>query len=160
MRTDSVRIAGTALDEAREWIGQQFPADLPPAPVEYAVGSKAQDAHEAIRPSNVFLAPDAIKPSLTNEQYRLYKLIWSRFLACQMTAAVYDGVTVDTAAGGYVFRAKHESMKFPGFMAVYVEGRDDDGEADESPLPELIEGDRAALEDIKKEQKFTQPPPR
>jgi DNA topoisomerase-1 len=161
MRTDSLRLSEEALAEARDFIVKRYgEAFYPGAPTRYKTREGAQDAHEAIRPSDVTLAPDSIKSDLTSEQYRLYKLIWSRFLACQMSAAVYDSVTVDTAAAGYVFRANHSAVKFQGFMAVYVEGRDDGGEDDESPLPELAEGDPAKLEDIKQEQKFTQPPPR
>ena len=122
--------------------------------------SGAQDAHEAIRPTHVDLDPERIKGSLTKEQYRLYKLIWSRFLASQMANAIFDTVSIDTECAGHIFRATHQSMRFPGFIAVYEEGRDDEGEAVGSPLPDLQEGEQATASKIEKEQHFTQPPAR
>ena len=104
--------------------------------------------------------PERIQSSLTKEQYRLYKLIWSRFLASQMANAVYDTVAIDTTCAGHTFRSSHQSMKFAGFIAVYEEGRDDEAEVVESPLPDLQEGENATIADIKKEQHFTQPPAR
>ncbi|MDR1217405.1 MAG: type I DNA topoisomerase, partial [Oscillospiraceae bacterium] len=161
MRTDSLRLSEDALADAKQYITDNFGADYHPGqPTRYKTKSGAQDAHEAIRPSSVSITPDKIKSSVTNDQYRLYKLIWSRFLACQMKPALYDSLTVDALSAGYVFRANHQALKFQGFMAIYVEGRDDDGEEATKPLPELLEGDGAKLEGIKSEQKFTQPPPR
>ena len=106
------------------------------------------------------LDPERIRGSLTNDQYRLYKLIWSRFLASQMANAVYDTVSIDTECSGHLFRSNHQSMKFPGFIAVYEEGRDEEAEAVGSPLPDLREGDKALATKIEKEQHFTQPPAR
>src|SRR5690606_36346262 len=112
------------------------------------------------RPANVFITPEKIRGSVTNDQYRLYRLIWSRFIASQMKNALYDSVTVDVESAGYTFRATNSVIKFAGFTAVYEEGRDDEKEEDTSPLPDLEVGENLALEDVKKEQKFTQPPPR
>jgi DNA topoisomerase-1 len=161
MRTDSLRLSDEALGDAKRYITENFGSDYHPGqPNRYKTKSGAQDAHEAVRPSSVFITPDRIRQSVSNDQYRLYKLIWSRFLACQMKPAIYDSLTVDAISAGYVFRANHSALKFAGFMAVYTEGRDDEGDEDTRPLPELEEGDGARLEDIKSEQKFTQPPPR
>ena len=120
----------------------------------------AQDAHEAIRPSDVNLTPEQVKKDLTSEQYRLYKLIWSRFLACQMSAAVYDSVSIEVESTGYQFRANHSSVKFNGFTAVYEESRDEDEEAPQSPLPDLKEGEELKLNELTPAQHFTQPPAR
>ena len=161
MRTDSLRLSEDALAEAGSYIKSRYgDSYYPGSPRRFKTKAGAQDAHEAIRPSSVALAPDEIKASLTNEQYRLYKLIWSRFLASQMSEAIYDSMTIDAVSAGYLFRARNESVKFPGFMAVYVEGTDTDEEEPDSPLPELKQGSEAALKDTKKEQKFTQPPAR
>ncbi len=161
MRTDSLRLSDEAMNAAASFIKGRYGK-------EYYYGkhhvfktkSGAQDAHEAIRPTNVDLDPEKIQGSLTKEQYRLYKLIWSRFLASQMANAVYDTVSIDTSCEGHVFRSTHQSVKFAGFLAVYEEGRDEEDEATGSPLPDLKQGDTAACRDIKKEQHFTQPPAR
>ena len=126
----------------------------------YKSKGNAQDAHEAIRPSDVNLVPEDIKKDLTSEQFRLYKLIWSRFLACQMASAVYDSVSIEAQSAGYTFRASHSELKFSGFTAVYEEGRDDEEEAPQSPLPDLREGEPLELKETRKEQHFTQPPAR
>ncbi|SHH63705.1 DNA topoisomerase-1 [Sporobacter termitidis DSM 10068] len=161
MRTDSLRISEEALSDAKTLITNQYgPSYYPGSPTRYKTKNTAQDAHEAIRPSNVFITPDKIKNSVTSDQYKLYRLIWSRFISCQMTSAVYDSVTVDVVSAGYVFRATNSVVKFSGFTAVYEEGRDDDREENNSPLPDLEEGEPLKLEDIKKEQKFTSPPSR
>ncbi|MDR2420802.1 MAG: type I DNA topoisomerase [Oscillospiraceae bacterium] len=161
MRTDSLRLSEDALADAARFIKARYGADYYPGqPTRFKAGAGSQDAHEAIRPSYVELAPDDIKPSLTGDQYRLYKLIWSRFLASQMSEAVYDSMTIDAVSAGYLFRAKNEFVKFPGFMAVYVEGADTEEEKLETPLPALGEGSAAELLGTKREQKFTQPPPR
>ena len=161
MRTDSLRLSEEALADAKKLIVDQFGSSYHPGtPARYKTKSTAQDAHEAIRPSDVFLTPDKVKSSLTSDQYKLYRLVWSRFVACQMTSAVYDSVTVDVVSAGYIFRATNSVIKFSGFTAVYEEGRDDEREEKVSPLPELEEGEPLALEDIKKEQKFTSPPSR
>jgi len=161
MRTDSLRVSDEATRDARDYITKEYGSGFyPPAPNKYKSKSNAQDAHEAIRPSNVFLTPDKIKSSVTSEQYKLYRLIWSRFVASQMSAAVYDSVTADIESAGYIFRASHSKIIFPGFTAVYEEGNDEEKEQKQSPLPDLKEGDKLNLEDIHQEQKFTQPPAR
>ncbi len=161
MRTDSLRISEEAIASARGFIEARYGKQYrPDSPRRYKTKGNAQDAHEAIRPSDVNLTPDQIKKSLTSEQYRLYKLIWSRFLASQMSAAVYDSVTIEVESAGYQFRANHSSIKFSGFTAVYEEGRDEDEEAPQSPLPDLKEGELLKLNDLVNEQHFTQPPAR
>ena len=161
MRTDSLRISEEAIASARGFIESRYgKAYRPESPRRYKTKGNAQDAHEAIRPSDVNLTPEQIKKSLTSEQYRLYKLIWSRFLASQMSAAVYDSVTIEVESAGYQFRANHSSIKFSGFTAVYEESRDEDEEAPQSPLPDLKEGEQLKLNDLVNEQHFTQPPAR
>ena len=161
MRTDSLRIAPEALAEAAEFIKRRYGAAYYYGkPHVFKTKGGAQDAHEAIRPTHVHLDPEQIRGSLTAEQYRLYKLIWSRFLASQMANAVYDTVAIDATCAGHVFRATHSSLRFAGFIAVYEEGRDEDEDAAGSPLPDLQVGEKANAVDIKKEQHFTQPPAR
>lgn len=161
MRTDSLRISDEALDGAKQFIQSRYGAEYYPEKTRvFKSKSGAQDAHEAIRPSDVNLTPESIKKDLTGEQYRLYKLIWSRFLACQMAAAVYDSVSIEVESAGYSFHASHSSLKFAGFTAVYEEGRDDEGETVQSPLPDLVEGEGLELQELKPEQHFTQPPVR
>ena len=161
MRTDSLRLSDEATAAARDFIlsryGEQY---YPGKPRVYKTKSGAQDAHEAIRPSNVHLTPEDIKKSLTAEQYKLYKLIWSRFLACQMASAVYDSVSIEVESAGYTFRATHSSLKFSGYTAVYVEGKDEDDETFQSPLPDLKEGEPLELKGLTPDQHFTQPPSR
>ena len=161
MRTDSLRLSDEATAAAKDFIIDRYGKDYYPGkPRQYKAKSGAQDAHEAIRPSEVRLDPESIRKDLTAEQYKLYKLIWSRFLACQMASAVYDSVSIDVEGGGYIFRANHSSMKFSGFTAVYEESRDDEEEAPQSPLPDLKEGERVKEETFTPEQHFTQPPAR
>ena len=161
MRTDSLRLSEEAMAAAGEFIKNRYgKAYYYGKPHAFKTKSAAQDAHEAIRPTHVELDPERIQSSLTKDQYRLYKLIWSRFLASQMANAVYDTVAIDTQCAGHTFRSTHQSLKFSGFIAVYEEGRDEEGEAVGSPLPDLQEGDKAVPSDIKKEQHFTQPPAR
>ena len=161
MRTDSLRLSDEAMAAAADFIKARYGASYYYGKFHvFKTKSGAQDAHEAIRPTHVELDPEQIKSSLTREQYRLYKLIWSRFLASQMANAVFDTVSIDTECAGHIFRASHQSMRFPGFIAVYEEGRDDDGEAVGSPLPDLEEGEQATASKIEKEQHFTQPPAR
>ncbi|OUN07685.1 DNA topoisomerase I [Flavonifractor sp. An92] len=162
MRTDSLRLSDEATAAARDFILGRYGQDYYPGKARtFKTKSGAQDAHEAIRPSDVRLTPEDIKKDLTAEQYRLYKLIWSRFLACQMSPAVYDSVTIDVESAGYHFRANHSSLKFSGYTAVYVEGKDEDDEVlRQSPLPDLSEGERVALAGKQKDQHFTQPPSR
>ncbi len=161
MRTDSLRISDEAVSAAREFILGRYGADYYPAQTRrFKTKAGAQDAHEAIRPSNVFLTPEQLKGDLTSEQYRLYRLIWSRFLACQMANAVYDSVAVEITAAGHAFRAASSSMKFSGYTAVYEEGRDEEKEEKESALPGLSEGQSLFCKGFDKEQHFTQPPTR
>ena len=161
MRTDSLRISDIALNDAKDFINGRYGSMYyAGTPRRFKTKNTAQDAHEAIRPSNVFITPEDIKSSVTSDQYKLYRLIWSRFVACQMAAAIYDSVSVDAVSAGYVFRANHSVQKFAGYNAVYEEGRDDDNEEKNSPLPDLEAGMALGLEDIHKEQKFTQPPAR
>ena len=161
MRTDSLRLSDEATAAARDFILARYGSDYYPGkPRVYKTKSGAQDAHEAIRPSDVRLTPEDIRKDLTAEQYRLYKLIWSRFLACQMASAVYDSVAIEVESAGYTFRANHSALKFSGYTAVYVEGRDEDEEAPQSPLPDLREGEGLRLLKSDREQHFTQPPTR
>ena len=161
MRTDSLRLSDEAMAAAASYIKSRYGKEYYYGKFHvFKTKSGAQDAHEAIRPTHVELDPEKIQKSLTKEQYKLYKLIWSRFLASQMANAVYDTVSIDTECAGHVFRSNHQSMKFPGFIAVYEEGKDDEQEQNGAPLPQLTEGDRANCLDIRKEQHFTQPPAR
>ena len=159
MRTDSLRLSEEALNAARTFIETRYGTEYyPPQTRRYKSKGNAQDAHEAIRPSDVNLVPDEIKKSLTAEQYKLYKLIWSRFLACQMANAVYDSIAIDSESAGYVFRATRSSLKFSGYKAVYEDDRDEEGV--QSPLPDLKEGEPLDLKGLKPGQHFTQPPAR
>ena len=161
MRTDSLRLSDEAMAAAADFIRHRYGTQYYYGKFHvFKTKNGAQDAHEAIRPTHVELDPEAIRGSLTAEQYKLYKLIWSRFLASQMANAVYDTVSIDTECAGHTFRSSHQSMKFAGFIAVYEEGRDDEDEAVGSPLPDLQVGEQANIADIKKEQHFTQPPAR
>ena len=161
MRTDSLRLSDEAVAAARAFAGARYGQEyLPEAPRQFKAKAGAQDAHEAIRPSNVALTPENVRKSLTQEQYRLYKLIWSRFLACQMASAVYDSVNIEVTSAGYTFRASRSEVKFPGFLAVYEEGKDEEGGEIQTRLPNLQEGEPLTLGETKPEQKFTQPPAR
>ncbi len=161
MRTDSLRLSDEAMAAAKSFITTRYGKNYHYGSFHvFKTKSGAQDAHEAIRPTHVELDPEKIQSSLTKEQYRLYKLIWSRFLASQMANAVYDTVAIDTQCNRHTFRSTHQSVKFPGFLAVYEEGRDDETEAAGTPLPDLQEGDQATASEIKPEQHFTQPPVR
>ncbi len=161
MRTDSLRLSDEATAAAGRFITARYGREYYPGkPRVYKAREGAQDAHEAIRPSSVDLTPEDIKKDLTSEQYRLYRLIWSRFLACQMSSAVYDSVTIEAVSAGYRFRATHSAVKFAGYMAVYVEGKDEEDEEFQSPLPDLKEGESLDLRDLKPQQHFTQPPAR
>ena len=161
MRTDSLRLSEEALASAKDFIHSRYGASYyPPQTRRFKTKGSAQDAHEAIRPSDVTLVPEDIKKDLTTEQFRLYKLIWSRFLACQMANAIYDSVSIDCTSAGYIFRASHSALKFSGFTAVYEEGKDDEDEVVQSPLPDLKEGEKLDLKNVKKDQHFTQPPAR
>ncbi len=168
MRTDSTRISDEAVREVRDLIGETWGGDyLPDKPVFYRNKKSAQDAHEAIRPTSVRVTPESIKKHLEEDQFRLYELIWRRFVACQMTAAVYDQTTFEVEAGPYGYRANGSQMKFSGFLSVYEvslveekKGDEDDEEAKEGLLPDLKEGETLSLKDLNPEQHFTQPPPR
>ena len=161
MRTDSLRLSDEAMDAAASFIRSRYgDAYYYGKHHVFKTKSGAQDAHEAIRPTDVFLDPERIRDSLSKEQYKLYKLIWSRFLATQMANALFDTVSIDTQCAGHTFRSSHQSLRFAGFIAVYEEGRDDETEAVGSPLPDLQVGDRANASAIQKEQHFTQPPAR
>jgi DNA topoisomerase-1 len=168
MRTDSVNVAQSALDEAREYIKSKLADGMLPAEARvHKTRSKlAQEAHEAIRPTSVFREPDALRGHLTQEQYRLYDLIWKRFLASQMSSAVFDVTTVDvdaqaTSKPKYRFRASGQRLKFAGFLSLYRAGQDEDEvDEDRQPLPELTAGDLLDLLRLIPEQHFTQPPPR
>ena len=161
MRTDSLRLSDEAMAAAAAFIRKRYGESYYYGKFHvFKTKSGAQDAHEAIRPTHVELDPEMIRGSLTPEQYKLYKLIWSRFLASQMANAVFDTVSIDTECAGHLFRSSHQSMKFAGFIAVYEEGRDEEDEATGSPLPDLQVGEKASIADIKKEQHFTQPPAR
>ena len=161
MRTDSLRLSEEALSAARTFIQSRYGKQYYPEKTRrFKSKGGAQDAHEAIRPSDVNLTPEDLKKSLTADQYRLDKLIWGRFLACQMAGAVYDSVTIEVESAGYRFRASHSSVKFNGFTAVYEESRDEDEEAPQSPLPDLKEGEALKLNGLTPGQHFTQPPAR
>jgi DNA topoisomerase I len=167
MRTDSTRVSPEAIQSARKYIQSKLGKNyLPESPNTFKSKKDAQDAHEAIRPSDPDIHPDAIRKYLSDEQYRLYKLIWQRFIASQMLAAVYDQTTVDIVAKadrGYDFRVTGSVLKFDGFLKVYEESKDKKDEDDESlanRLPALEPGDRLALNELKPEQHYTEPPPR
>ncbi len=161
MRTDSLRLSNDAMSAAADYICSRYGKEYYYGKFHtYKTKSGAQDAHEAIRPTHVELDPERLQSSLTREQYRLYKLIWSRFLASQMANAVYDTVSIDTQCAGHTFRSTHQSLKFAGFIGLYEEGKDEDTETADTPLPDLQEGDQAIAADMKKQQHFTQPPAR
>lgn len=162
IRTDSTRISETAEHEADAFITANYGAEYVPSEKRrVAPKGRAQDAHEAIRPTSVQRQPDSVKQFLSRDQYRLYKLIWERFVASQMSPAVIDTTSVDVGAGRYIFRATGSIIKFPGFMQVYIEGRDDEDDGNEEKiLPELQAGDQLNLLTLVPNQHFTQPPPR
>jgi DNA topoisomerase I len=162
MRTDSTRIADEAAQEALTWIKEKFGKDYAiDQPRVFINKNKAQDAHEAIRPTSVYHTPEKVKPYLSKDQLSLYTMIWQRFVASQMAQALIDQKTLSIAAGGYTFTASGSSVKFPGFMAVY-QSADDEAESSKKsqPLPELEEKSVLALLAIDPKQHFTQPPPR
>lgn len=162
MRTDSTRIAQEAQDAARDYVKAKYGAEfIPEKPNVFAAKGKGkvQNAHEAIRPTSIERTPAAIKSFLTPQQYKLYKLIYERFLASQMSPAVFDAVSIDVEAGNCLFRASDEIMKFPGFMQVYVEGKDGAKE-NEGVLAPVKENQKLELLKLDPKQHFTQPPPR
>ncbi|HSK70286.1 MAG TPA: type I DNA topoisomerase [Pyrinomonadaceae bacterium] len=166
MRSDSTRVSDTALAEAREFIGGEYGKPyLPEKPNFYRGKKGAQDAHEAIRPTDVNRTPENLKNYLSVDEYKLYRLIWQRFVASQMTPAVFDQTTIDIKAGRFTFRATGSVQKFDGFLKVYQEGRDEkpqEGEDDdeERSLPKVEKGENLKLNEITPNQHFTEPPPR
>jgi DNA topoisomerase-1 len=160
MRTDSLRISEEALTSVRGFISENYGQEaLPKTARRYKTKSGAQDAHEAIRPSYVELTPASIKDSLTTDQYKIYKLIWERFVASQMRPCEYACETVVIAAGDHIFRANDQKVTFAGFTALYVEGSDEE-EAEFSKIPELCENEKLNLKSLNGVQKFTEPPSR
>ena len=160
MRTDSLRISFDAQNECRGYIKERFGSGyIPAAPRRYKSKSSAQDAHEAIRPTSMAFAPESIKDSLKPDLFKLYRLIWNRFLASQMSNAVLDTVQADIQSDEYILKASGSSVRFDGFMAVYVESIDTDEEK-EGKIPQIEEGQNLLLKDIDSKQHFTQPAPR
>jgi DNA topoisomerase-1 len=164
MRTDSIRVSDAALGEVRDYInGQYGAAYLPEKAVYYRSKKDAQDAHEAIRPTEVSRTPDALAKHLNAEELKLYRLIWQRFVASQMMPAIFDQTTIDIEAGRFIFRATGSVQKFDGFLKIYQEGRDEKSEDEddaELSLPLVEKGESLKLNSIRPEQHFTEPPPR
>jgi DNA topoisomerase I len=164
MRTDSFSMATEAVMSIRDYVKKNFEADyLPKSPIMYKTKAKnAQEAHEAIRPTDIARSPAAMRQYLNDEQFKLYEMIWKRSLACQMSPAKFDAVSVDLAVGSEanLFRATGQTLVFPGFIAVYMEGRDDEEEEGESKLPHLETGEILTVDKIYGDQHFTEPPPR
>ncbi len=166
MRTDSTRVSPDAIGEVRTLISRDFgPKYLPAKPNSYRNKKNSQDAHEAIRPTDLNLAPEKVAPYLEKDQLKLYTLIWKRFIASQMTSAIFDATGFDVECGRHMLRATGQVMRFDGFMAIYREAKEEDpkngnGDDDQNILPDLVEGEVLKLEDLSSEQKFTQPPPR
>jgi DNA topoisomerase-1 len=159
MRTDSVRISDEAQNAAKEFIVNTFGKEYyPETPKVYKGKKSAQDAHEAIRPSNVNLTPEIVKGSLKDEEYRLYKLIWERFLASQMESAKLNTISLEVANGDYLLRASGSSVAFDGFMKLYEDKNDE--EEENTLIPDLAEGEKLKKDKILPEQHFTQPPAR
>ena len=159
MRTDSTRISEEARAAAKEQVTKMYGENYYENRY-YKTKTDAQDAHEAIRPTYIDLEPDKIKSSLTNDQYKLYKLIYNRFLASQMKPAIYDTVSVKINADDYNFRANGQTLKFKGFMALYVETEDNETKEEFAKIPELKEGQELINEKLESKQSFTEPPPR
>jgi DNA topoisomerase-1 len=169
MRTDSVKLSDQALEEVRAFIPERYGKEfLPGTPNLYKSKKSAQEAHEAIRPTDVLLEPSTIKESLEKDMFRLYQLIWSRFVSCQMVPAVLDTTQFDVKMGKFLFRSNGSILKFAGFMKVYVESQDDEkgdavqssGKADDRLLPALKKGEELKVQEVLPEQHFTQPPAR
>ncbi|MGZ6141864.1 MAG: type I DNA topoisomerase [Myxococcales bacterium] len=173
MRTDSVRLSPDAVLGARDYISSRWGKEYMPAePVQFKTKKSAQDAHEAIRPTSLEYPPEKVQPFLEKDMFRLYELIWNRFIACQMVPAVFDQTTADISAGRATFRATGQVLKFPGYLAVYgqevpdeagaekMEGDDEEKGDVSRQLPPLNAGDKLTLVDLISEQHFTQPPPR
>ena len=168
MRTDSLRVSDIAADAAKQYIEQKYGADyVPKTRRVYKLRAGAQDAHEAIRPADLSLEPSLVKPYLSPELFKLYKLIWDRFIASQMESALLDTVTIDIENAGYIFRSSGYTVKHPGFMAVYEEAKeekDEDSQKEEDEkearLPEVAAGDVLTLTKLDPSQHFTKPPAR
>ena len=163
IRTDSTRVSEDAQKACREFIANKYGKEyLPEKPNIYVAKKNAQDAHEAIRPISMQITPEMVQDSLSKDNYRLYKLIYERFLASQMIEAEYNNVVVNIDAGGYNLKASGRTLEFAGYTAVYKEFVDEDKEKkqDVSKLPKLSEGEKLVVKDIKEEQKFTKPPVR
>lgn len=166
MRTDSVHVSTDALSQVREQIGEQFGASyLPEKPNFFKSKKDAQEAHEAIRPTDVARTPESVRPYLDESMFKLYQLIWQRFVASQMVPAVFDQTTIEIAAGDYLFRASGSVEKFNGYLAAYQLAKEDDedkeeGDSESRALPQVREGQELRLETIRPEQHFTEPPPR
>ncbi|WP_027963176.1 type I DNA topoisomerase [Halalkalibacillus halophilus] len=160
MRTDSTRVSDTAKNEAAELIEGRYGKNHLGTQAKSKQGERSQDAHEAIRPTGVHKDPKTIKQKLSNDQYKLYKLIWDRFVASQMAPAVLDVVTAHLDNNGVEFRANGSQIKFKGFMELYVEGNDENKKEEHKLLPPMAEGDEVKAEGLTPNQHFTQPPPR
>ncbi len=161
IRTDSTRISNEAQLESQDYIRSKYGEKyLPDKPRVYKNKSASQDAHEAIRPTYISKTPDSIKESLSRDQFRLYKLIWDRLIASQMSSAIYDTLSVDTQTGDYIFRSSGSIVKFQGFMKVYIEGKDEESEESNDSIPDLKIGEKLSSNKIEPKQHFTQPPPR
>lgn len=161
MRTDSLRLSDEALMAAKNFIIERYGKEYYHGSFRvYKTKSGAQDAHEAIRPTNIELTPERVRKDLTPEQYRLYRLIWGRFTACQMANSVYDNVVVDVESNGHFFRSNYSELKFAGYTAVYEESKDEESDELRKKLPDLQTGERVYLEKMLPEQQFTQPPAR
>ena len=162
MRTDSTRIADEAIAEVRNFISEKFGTTfLPKEPRKYKSSKSAQEAHEAIRPTSMKHTPELAKKHLERDQYRLYELIWNRFVASQTNPAIMDQTSIDITAGTAVFRTTGSVIRFPGFMAIYTEGKDqEDGSEKDKILPHFSEGEVLKLIEISPKQHFTEPPPR
>ena len=161
MRTDSLRLSDEALMAAKNFIIERYGKEYYHGSFRvYKTKSGAQDAHEAIRPTNIELTPERVRKDLTPEQYRLYRLIWGRFTAFQMANSVYDNVVVDVESNGHIFRSNYSELKFAGYTAVYEESKDEESDELRKKLPDLQAGERVYLEKMLPEQQFTQPPAR
>ena len=161
MRTDSLRLSDEALMAAKNFIIERYGKEYYHGSFRvYKTKSGAQDAHEAIRPTNIELTPERVRKDLTPEQYRLYRLIWGRFTACQMANSVYDNVVVDVESNGHIFRSNYSELKFAGYTAVYEESKDEESDELRKKRPDLQAGERVYLEKMLPEQQFTQPPAR
>jgi DNA topoisomerase I len=166
MRTDSVRVSNDALAQVRDHIGSSYgPNYLPEKPNFFKSKKDAQDAHEAIRPTDVARTPDSVRKYLDDDMFKLYQMIWQRFVASQMVPAVFDQTTIDVSANDYTFRASGSVIKFDGYLAAYQavkdeEEKDDEGDTESRTLPRVSEGEKLRLEKIRPEQHFTEPPPR